>query len=288
VWMAVLPDLTDDRLVLQGGIWSRPDEHPYERWSADAAVDPIHAAISATGVDAERTKSRPDIEFLAEHAVDGIVLDLGCGYGRVAKYLLPLRCFDGYVGIDGSMTMLRLFHERHESNEIERNTPLMLVHGSIDDIKLTDASVDTVVIAAVLLHNPKRVTRAVVAEARRVLRPGGRLLVLSDLPNSRTLAALPNHLQVTALALSGRGDRNGPVRTYSRPEVRALFADFEDVRVHTKGHSVLPKRLPGVPESLSRRYRTFVHDPVQRWAEHRIPATVLDRMYANVRVVATR
>jgi hypothetical protein len=39
---------------------------------------------------------------------------------------------------------------------------------------------------------------------------------------------------------------------------------------------------------MSRRYRTFVHDPVQRWAEHRIPAQLLDRMYSNVRVIATR
>jgi SAM-dependent methyltransferase len=286
--MAVLPEITDDRLVLRDGIWCSPDEHPYERWSADAAVDPIHAALAATGVDAERAKSRPDIEFLVDQAVDGILVDLGCGYGRVAKYLLPLRPFDGYVGIDGSMTMLRLFRERYQSNELERNTPLLLLHGSIDDIKLADASVDTVVIAAVLLHNPKHVTRTVVREARRVLRPGGRLIVLSDLPNSRTLAALPNHLHVTALELSGHGDRNGPVRTYSRSEVHALFADFEDVRIQTKGHALLPKRIPGVPDSLSRRYRTFVHDPVQRWAEHRLPAQLLDRVYSNVRVCATR
>ena len=111
--MAALPDITDDRLVLRGGIWCRPDEQPYERWSADAAVDPIHAAIAATDTEAERAKSAADIEFLLDRAVDGIVLDLGCGYGRVAKYLLPVRAFDGYVGIDGSITMLQLFRERY-------------------------------------------------------------------------------------------------------------------------------------------------------------------------------
>src|ERR1700737_3307911 len=157
--MAAVPDITDDRLVLQDGIWRRPDEHPRERWSADAAVDPIHAALATTGVDAERAKSPPGIEFLLDHAMDGVLLDLGCGYGRLAKYLLPLRAFDCYVGIDGSMTMLQLFRERYHSSELERNTPLLLMHGSIDDVKLADASVDTVVIAAVLLHNPKQVTR---------------------------------------------------------------------------------------------------------------------------------
>ena len=184
--------------------------------------------------------------------------------------------------------MLQLFRERHQSNELERTTPLLLIHGSIDDIKLADGSVDNVVISAVLLHNPKRVARVVVREAHRVLRPGGRLIVLSDLPNSRTLATLPNRLYVLALQLTARGDRNGPVRPYARSEVGALFRDFQDVHIHTKGHAILPKSLPGLPDSLSRRYRAFVHDPVQQWAEHRIPAHVLDRMYANVRVSATR
>ena len=87
--MAVLPDITDAALLLRDGIWCRPDEQPFERWSAEAAADPIHAAIAATGTEAERAKSASDIEFLLDRAVDGIVLDLGCGYGRVAKYLLP-------------------------------------------------------------------------------------------------------------------------------------------------------------------------------------------------------
>ena len=245
--MAALPHVTDDRFVLEDGIWCRPDERRDERWSADAAVDPIHAAISATGTEAERIKSAPDLEFLLEQAVDGVVLDLGCGYGRVAKYLLPVRAFDGYVGIDGSLTMLELFRERYHSNELEQNTPLLLIHGSIDDIKLADASVDNVVISAVLLHNSKQVTRAVVREAHRVLRPGGRLVVLSDLPNSRTLATLPNRLYVAALELTGHGDRNGPVRPYSRAEVDALLRRLRGCPCPPEGTRVPPEASPRPP-----------------------------------------
>ena len=145
-----------------------------------------------------------------------------------------------------------------------------------------------VMIAAVLLHNPKPVTRAVLREAHRVLRAGGRIIVLNDLPNSRTPATLPNQLYVLALKVSGRGDRNGPVRTYSRAEVDALFAAFADVEVRPTGRAVLPKRIPGAPASVSRRYRAYVHDPVQRWAEQRLPASWLDRLYFNVCVSATR
>lgn len=282
------PEVTDDRLVLRGGIWCDPDDRREERWSADAAVDPIHAALATSGVDAERDKSRRDIEYLLEHAQGGILLDLGCGYGRVAKYLLLRRVFDCYIGIDGSSTMLQLFRDRYDTSALEQRTPLLLVQSAIDDVKLPDASVDTVVIAAVLLHNPKPVTRAVLREAHRVLRPGGRILVLNDLPNSRTPAAVPNRLYVLALEVIGRGDRNGPVRTYSRAEVDALFAAFDDVQVRPTGRAVLPKRIPGAPPSVSRRYRTRVHDPVQRWAEQRLPASWLDRLYFNVCVSATR
>jgi SAM-dependent methyltransferase len=286
--MAPSPEVTDDRLVLRGGIWCDPHDRREERWSADAAVDPIHAALATHGVDAEREKSRRDIEYVLEHARDGILLDVGCGYGRLAKYLLPRRVFDCYVGIDGSATMLQLFRERYDTSPLEQRTPLLLVQSAIDDVKLSNASVDTVVIAAVLLHNPKPVARAVLREAHRVLRPGGRLLVLNDLPNSRTPAALPNRLYVRALEVTGRGDRNGPVRTYSRREVDSLFAAFDDVEVRPTGRAVLPKRLPGLPATASRRYRTHVHDPVQRWAERRLPASWLDRLYFNVCVSASR
>ena len=112
--------------------------------------------------------------------------------------------------------------------------------------------------------------------------------MLSDLPNSRTLATLPNQLYVLALGLLGQGERNGPVRSYSRNEVAQLFAEFIDVDVRTKGCAILPKRLPGLPDSLSSRYLTRVHDPVQRWAEQKLPRRVLDRMYGNVTLSATR
>jgi SAM-dependent methyltransferase len=286
--MARLPEVTDPRMVPVDGIWCRPDEQRSERWSADAAIDPIHTAISTHGAESEERKSAPDVALLLDRALDGLVLDLGCGYGRLAKYTLPVRRFDGYIGLDGSMTMLRLFWNRYQASAREQTTPLLLINSSIDRIVLPDAAVDTVVISGVLLHNPKAVTRRALTEVRRVLRPGGRLIVLSDLPNSRTVAAVPGRLYLLALALFGRGDQNGPVRSYSRREVTDLFAGFCDVEVITKGHALLPKDLPRVPESVNRAYRKFVCDPIQWLTERYVPARTLDRMYGNVSVVATR
>src|SRR4029077_11062244 len=99
----------------------------------------------------------------------GIVLDVGCGYGRIAKYLLPLRSLPGYVGLDGSPTMLGTFSERYSRRPEEQRTPLLLIRSPIDDLPLTDGSVQSVVISAVLLHNPKRVSAGAIDEAHRVL-----------------------------------------------------------------------------------------------------------------------
>jgi SAM-dependent methyltransferase len=283
-----LPAIADHDMVEVDGIWQGSDQGYEDRWSALAAVDAVHAAISTTGDDAEAAKSADQIEMVLREASDGVILDVGCGYGRIAKYVLPVREFDGYVGLDGSITMLRLFRDRYRNNAPEQRTPLMLLHGRIDDVRLSDGSVDNVVIVGVLLHNPKKVARRVIAEARRVLRAGGKLIVMHDLPNSTTAAALPGHLYLGLLALLGRRDLNGPLRYWSKSQVRRLFVDFEDVRILENGLAVLPKRIIGMPVAFNHWYRRTLYESVQRFAEHHFSARLRGALYGNVSVIATK
>jgi ubiquinone/menaquinone biosynthesis C-methylase UbiE len=279
--------LSDPDFVLIDDIWRRPSAPVNDRWSADARVDPIHTAISVSGEDAEARKSAPDIELFVDSVRDGTILDLGCGYGRLAKYVLPQRSFDTYIGLDGSLTMLNLFAERYRAVELEQRTPLMLVHSPIDKIPLLANALDNVVISAVLLHNSRAMTRRVLDEVKRVLRPGGRLIVLSDLPNGHTLAAVQGKLYLAALTLIGRGQENGPIRSYSLAQTRRLFAAFGDVRVETKGIAILPKSFPLLAVSCNRLYRQAVYDRVEQIAVRRAPAALLRRLYGNVSVVVT-
>ena len=101
-------------------------------WDGLARKNPVHAAVSAPTEQQEKAKSREQIRILRENLNDGVVLDLGCGYGRIAKYLLagPDR-FQGYIGLDCSEEMLQLFFNRHQKSSVERKTPLILIKSHI-------------------------------------------------------------------------------------------------------------------------------------------------------------
>jgi len=264
----LVPDASD-----RGGYWATEDDVPgSRRWDELAAEDPVHAAISARSEAREAAKSESQIDLLERELIDGVVLDAGCGYGRIAKYLLPRRSFDGYVGVDGSTTMLGAFARRHRQVPEEAATPLLLVRAPIDRIPIRPASVQNVVFSAVLLHNPKDAARSAIAEAARLLAPGGRLLIVGgDLRNARTSAGAVGAVYLGWLRLRRDADRNGPIRYWKRRELTALFPDFTEVWIRPTGFDFLPKGMPGAPRRVDRIYRRGVHDPAQWVADRTIP-----------------
>jgi len=96
------------------------------------------------------------------------VLDLCCGTGDVALALA--RRGATVTGIDFSHAMLDVARRRHAP------TGVQFIHGDAMQLPFPDASADIVTVASGL-RNVADVDRAL-AEWRRVLRPGGRLVVL--------------------------------------------------------------------------------------------------------------
>jgi SAM-dependent methyltransferase len=90
------------------------------------------------------------------------VLDLGCGKGRFARHLERLGA--RVVGLDLSLSMLR------EAVGMAR------VRATARCLPFADASFDAVVAVEALEHVGD--VEAAIVEARRVLRPGGRLIVI--------------------------------------------------------------------------------------------------------------
>jgi ArsR family transcriptional regulator len=107
----------------------------------------------------------------------GRLLDVGTGTGRMIELLGPSAI--QATGIDKSSEMLRLARVKLEAAGI----PSSLRQADMYALPLADGSADSVVIHQVLhyAHNPA----AALAEAARVLRPGGRLLVVDFAAHER-------------------------------------------------------------------------------------------------------
>jgi len=98
----------------------------------------------------------------------GRVLEIGIGSG----VNLPLysRALREVVGLEPSPRLLSMAERGAERADL----PVRLLEGSAESIPLDDASVDTVIMTWTLCSIPD--AGRALAEVRRVLRPGGRLL----------------------------------------------------------------------------------------------------------------
>lgn len=104
--------------------------------------------------------------------------DLGCGTGRLAEALSPFVA--QVVAVDGSAEMLEAAEKRLAGAAAGCGN-VDLRRGELEALPIDDASLDAAVLALALHHSAE--PARVFAEAARVLRPGGRLLVLDMVPH---------------------------------------------------------------------------------------------------------
>ena len=105
-----------------------------------------------------------------------IIGDLGCGTGPVAAALAPF--VKQVIAVDRSSDMLDAARRR------VRDLPNVDVRrGELEALPIVDAALDAATLLLVLHHLPDPVEA--LAEAARVLRPGGRLLISDMLPHDR-------------------------------------------------------------------------------------------------------
>ena len=145
-------------------------------WSA-LSKDETSAKVHVAGTEDEAELKGSGIgttKFLLENVGMGrsdVVLEIGCGIGRVGRELAP-QCRK-WIGCDVSARMLNLAAERlREFPNVE------LVETSGYDLKpIADVSVDLVYCTAVFMHLEQWDRYNYVEEAFRVLRAGGKLYV---------------------------------------------------------------------------------------------------------------
>jgi SAM-dependent methyltransferase len=160
------------------------------------------------------------LRFLLERVRPGEnVLDVGCGEGRFTAELVAAGMHG--VGIDVAEESLRRARAAHPRVDVR----LVDAWGPWP---LADASFDVVWAGEVIEHVID--TAGWLSEVRRVLRPGGRLLVST--PNHSRLAVL--RLALSARAFDAHFDpRSDHLRFYTRRTLIYLLEDFGFQEVST-------------------------------------------------------
>lgn len=159
--------------------------------------------------------------LLPEEAVVG---DLGCGTGAISEALAPW--VGRVIAVDGSQAMLEAAAER-----LGRFDNVALERGELERLPLADASLDVATLILVLHHVPH--PGRVLAEVARVLRPGGRVLIVDMLSHDREeyrqrmghvwLGFEPERMRRELAAVSLEPRRFHPLPVESDPGGPALF-----------------------------------------------------------------
>ena len=102
--------------------------------------------------------------------------DLGCGTGQVSAAIAPFVA--RVVAVDASAAMLQAARKRlHGIDNIE------LRRGELESLPIDDARLDAATLMLVLHHVPE--PQRALTEVARVLKPGGRAVVVDMLPHDR-------------------------------------------------------------------------------------------------------
>jgi ubiquinone/menaquinone biosynthesis C-methylase UbiE len=127
--------------------------------------DPVVALTMREATFRDRLRA----QLLDGLPADGAIVDAGCGTGTLA---IALAAGGARVtGVDPDPEVLALAHAKPGADAVQWR------EGSATALPVTDASADRVVMSLMLHHLGPEARRAALAQARRVLRPGGRLHV---------------------------------------------------------------------------------------------------------------
>jgi len=185
--------------------------------------------------------------WLDELAADARILDYGCGYGRMTAALAAAGRRN-VVGVDFSAGMIARGRREHPGLDLRQIAGLPLAE--------PDGAFDAGLLFAVLTCIPADADqRALVAELRRLIRPGG-LLCVSDL----LLQPGERHRQRYEAGLARHGvygvwdrDDGGVFRHHTRAALDALLAGFDPVAEREVQSVTLSGAAASVIQLLMRR-----------------------------------
>lgn len=169
----------------------------------------VARAYEVWGAIADSRVRRHVCELVRE-AGGGNVVDAGCGAGSLLIQLARGNPHGLTVGLDLAPGMLaaarrRIARERIRGAEVRC--------GDVRELMFADGSVDVLVCSYVLDILPPDAIHTALTEFRRVLRPGGRLVLVNVTPAEQRRHRLPEVLYGSALPLTSncRAIRTAPL-----------------------------------------------------------------------------
>jgi ubiquinone/menaquinone biosynthesis C-methylase UbiE len=147
-----------------------PDVYATITEADPAVLDELARILELRAAHPRQQEMRDDYLGRLELAPDARVVEVGCGTGAVTRALAELAPDASVVGVDPSPVFLARARELGRAH-----ANLSFVEGDARSLPLEDDSVDVVVFHTTLCHIPG--PELALAEARRVLVPGGQLVV---------------------------------------------------------------------------------------------------------------
>jgi ubiquinone/menaquinone biosynthesis C-methylase UbiE len=154
----------------QSGGWMTED-------SAERYDTQVEVLLNGTA-NAMRRQALPPLQeaFLGRDQRKLRLLDIGCGTGRFLDLVKQAWPRLQVIGLDMSEAYLR-----HAKRHLKRRSRTSLAVGKAEAVPVPDNSQDAITSIFLFHELPPKVRRSVVAECSRVLKPGGRLVIVDSL-----------------------------------------------------------------------------------------------------------
>jgi ubiquinone/menaquinone biosynthesis C-methylase UbiE len=166
------------------------------------------------------------------------LLDIGCGTGRFLDFVKQVWPRLQIVGLDMSDA-----YARHAKRHLKRRSRTSLVVGKAEAIPLADSSQDAVTSIFLFHELPPKVRRNALRECARVLKPGGRLVLLDSLqrgdqPDYEGMFQLfPQSYYEPYYSSYTKEDFRALAAKFGLTHVRSVTAFVSKIMVFDKGNS---------------------------------------------------
>ena len=119
------------------------------------------------------------------------ILDLGCGVGLSTETLQATYPEAEVTGVDLSPYFLAVAQYRQQDQGTHRPRAITWHHAAAEHTGLPSAAYDLVSACLIFHELPQFAARAIIQEARRLLRPGGYLAIMDMNPGSEVYKTMP-------------------------------------------------------------------------------------------------